>query len=166
MRTCMAMATKGFLLVAVAALAPRAFGAETAYDFVACGNSKITMLEARADLTAFGVELLGIVATSTTKEMENMTQHCLGTMRVVDGKQTGKGMCKWTDPAGNTFVGEWEMNATGEGTWVFLSGTGKFKGIKGGGSFQYLSKARPIVEGTAQSCRRDRGAFTLPTPPA
>jgi hypothetical protein len=166
MRMRVSMAVPRLLLVAVAALAPRAWGAETAYDFVACGNSKITMLEARADLTAFGVELLGIVATSTTKDLENATQHCLGTMRVVEGKQTGRGMCKWTDPGGNTFVGEWEMTATGEGTWTFLSGTGRFKGIKGAGSFQYLSKAKPIVDGTAQSCRRDRGTYSLPTPPA
>lgn len=165
MRPCVSMAVRSFPLLALAALAPLARGAETAYDFVACGNTKITMLEARTDLTAFGVESWGIVATSTTKEMENATQHCLGTIRIVEGKQTGQGMCKWTDPAGNTFIGEWEMNATGQGEWVFLSGTGKFKGIKGGGSFQYVSKAKPIVEGTSQTCRRDRGAYTL-SPPA
>ena len=66
------MAVRSFLLIAVAALAPQAWGAETAYDFVVCGNSKITMLEARADLTAFGVESWAIVATSTTKEMDRL----------------------------------------------------------------------------------------------
>ncbi len=164
MRTSSQTAVKILLLVAAVALAPRAWGAETAYDFVVCGNSKITMLEARPDLTAFGVELWAIVATSTTKEMENATQHCLGTIRVIEGKQTGKGMCKWTDPAGNTFVGEWETSPNGEGSWVFLSGTGRFKGIHGAGHYQYVSKARPIAEGTAQSCRRDWGTYSLPPP--
>lgn len=165
MRTSSSMAVRSLVLVAVAALARQAWAAETAYDFTVCSNAKITMLEARADLTAFGVESWGIVATSTTKDMESATQHCLGTIRIVEGKQVGKGMCKWTDPAGNTFVGEWESTPAGEGTWVFLSGTGRFKGVKGGGQFQYLSKAKPIVEGTSQSCRRDRGTYTLPGSP-
>jgi hypothetical protein len=160
MRAQISTVLKAFLLVAAAGLAPQARGAETTYDFVACTSSKVTMLEARAELTAFGVESLGIVASSTSKEFEGMTQHCLGTMKIVEGKQLGKGMCKWTDPAGNTFVGEWEMTGGGEGTWLFLSGTGKFKGIKGSGHFQYLTKAKPIVEGTSQACRRDKGTFT------
>ena len=48
---------------------------------------------------------------------------------------------------------------------MFLSGTGRFKGIKGAGQFQYLTKAKPIVEGTSQSCRRDRGSYTLASSP-
>lgn len=166
MNACGSFAVRSWLLVAVAALAPRAWGAETAYDFLACGSAKMTMLEARADFVAFGVESFGIVATTTTKEWENATQHCVGTVRIVDGKQTGSGLCKWTDPAGNTFVGEWEMTATGQGTWTFLSGTGKYKGIKGAGTFQYVTKAKPIAEGTSQSCRRDKGSYTLAPPPA
>ena len=114
MRAHLSMAARSVVLVAVAALAPPTWGADTAYDFTVCTNAKITMLEARADLTAFGVETWGIVATSTTKDMENATQHCLGTVRIVEGKQTGKGMCKWTDPNGNTFIGEWESTPGGK----------------------------------------------------
>jgi hypothetical protein len=159
------MAVRSLLPVAVAAFAAQARAGETAYDFVACGSAKLTMLEARADFTAFGLELFGIVSTSATKDLESATQHCLGMMRIQDGKRTGKGMCRWTDAGGNTFVGEWESTGN-EGKWVFLSGTGRFKGVKGGGQFQYLTNAKPVVEGTAQSCRRDWGTYTTPTPPA
>jgi hypothetical protein len=165
MRPSMSMAVRTLLPVAVAAFAAEGRAAETAYDFVACGSAKLTMLEARADFTAFGLELFGIIATSTTKDLESATHHCLGTIRIQDGKRTGKGMCKWTDAAGNTFVGEFESTGN-EGKWVFLSGTGRFKGVKGGGQFQYLTNAKPAVDGTAQSCRRDWGTYTIPAPPA
>ena len=46
---------------------------------------------------------------------------------------------------------------TGRFTW--LAGTGKLKGIQGGGTFKTVFDARPAQEGTGQGCRRDWGKF-------
>jgi hypothetical protein len=160
MRT--AARVRGWTLIAAAVFAPTAWGADVAYDFVACGNQKYTMLEARPDLTAIGTEQWAIVASSTTKDWESATQHCVGYWRVAEGKEASRGVCKWSDPAGNTAVGEFEQTASGEGTWVWLSGTGKYKGIKGGGRWKVVGQGRPIVEGTGQFCSHDWGRYTLP----
>ena len=162
MNTYLLLSVRSLVWLAASVLAPMAWGAETTYDFVACGNQKYTLLEASADITAVGAEQWAIVASSTTKDWENATQHCVGFWRKLEGKEAGKGLCKWSDPAGNTAVGEYEQMASGEGSWVWLTGTGKFKGIKGGGRWKVVSNAKPIVEGTGQFCSHDWGKYTLP----
>lgn len=147
--------------LALAALAPVAWTAEASYDFVACTHSKRTMLEATPEFVVFGSESWGIVASSTTKEWERATTHCIGVVRVMAGKPSAKGICKWLDAAGNTASGEFDMAATGENKFTWLTGTGKLKGITGSGTFQYLSQGE-IQPGTSQNCRRDWGKYTTP----
>ena len=150
------------LSLALAGFAPSLWAAETPYDFVKCATGKITPLEISADLRAAGMENWGITASSTTKDFENATTHCVGFSRVVEGKPAGRGLCKWMDSAGNTAFGEYEVLAPGEGTFVWVTGTGKFKGIKGGGQWKVFSSAKPVAEGTAQWCERYWGKYTLP----
>ena len=109
-----------------------------------------------------GTEGWGIVARSTTKDWESATTRCIGYLRIVGGKQVGKGMCRWVQASGDTAVGEWEMTPGGENIWTWIAGTGKLAGIRGGGTFQWVTQARPVEAGTGQSCRRDWGKYTLP----
>ena len=69
------------------------------------------MLEASPEFVAFGVESWGIVASSTIKEWEGATTHCVGYVRVAAGKPIARGVCKWFDTAGNTASGEFDMPA-------------------------------------------------------
>ena len=39
-------------------------------------------------------------------------------------------------------------------TTIALGGTGKFKGITGSGTVQYMGKMSPIRQGTSQGCRK------------
>lgn len=144
-------------LSALAALA-----ADAAYDFVACTHSRQMVLEANSDVVAFGMEVFGVVASSTTKEWENASTRCVGYLRLMGGKPVGKGVCKWTQVTGDTGVGEFEYPPSGEPTWTWLSGTGKLKGISGGGTFRQVISAKPAEPGTSQGCRRDYGRYTLP----
>ena len=151
--------------LAAAALVAAGLGAQAAeapYDFVACTSSKRTMVEANNEVVAFGVELWGVVASSTTKFWENASTHCVGYLRIVGGKPVGKGVCKWTEAGGDTATGEFEYPVAGAPTWTWLAGTGKLKGIAGGGTFQELFSARPADPATSQGCRRDWGKFSLP----
>lgn len=149
-------------VLALSAFAPMSWAAEAAYDFSVCTHSRTTLIEGSADLVAFGVESWGVVSTSTTKEWENATTRCAGYIRVMAGKQVGKGVCKWILATGDTGTGEWEYPAAGEPSWRWLVGTGKLKGISGGGTFKALTSAKPVEPGTSQGCRRDWGNYTLP----
>ena len=136
---------------------------EVDYDFVVCTHGRNTMLEASQDLVAMGSESWGIVASSTTKEMENATQHCVGYLRVVGGKAVGKGLCKWFLTSGDTAIGEWDMPESGQNSFRWLAGTGGMKGITTVTSnFAWTGRGKPAEPGTAQSCRHDWGRYALP----
>jgi hypothetical protein len=55
-----------------------AWAAEVSYNFVACGHSKQTVLEAGPEFTAVGFENWGLVANGTTKDWESATTKCVG----------------------------------------------------------------------------------------
>lgn len=148
-------------VVTLIALAGGAVAAEAAYDFVACTHGKRTALEVNGDYAAFSTEGWGVVASSTTKDWENASTHCIGYLRVVAGKPTGKGVCKWAQLSGDTAIGEYEFSATAESKWTWLSGTGKLKGISGGGTFKEVFSAKPVDPNTGQGCRRDWGKYTV-----
>lgn len=156
------MALYRVLAIAMISLAQGAMAGEVAYDFVACTHSKRTLLEASSELVALGFESWGVVASSTTKEWENASTHCVGYIRLAAGKPVGKGVCRWFDAAGDTAIGEFEYPPAGEPVWTWLSGTGKLKGITGKGTFKELFTAKTADDGTSQGCRRDWGRYTLP----
>lgn len=148
--------------VALLAAVPAAWAAEFSYDFVACTHSRRIAVESTPDVQAFGFEVWGVVASSTTKEWEGATTHCTGHLRVIGGKPLGKGVCKWMDAAGDSAIGEFEYLAVAPPTWTWLAGTGRLKGISGGGTFQQLISGKPVDPGTSQGCRRDWGKYSLP----
>jgi hypothetical protein len=148
--------------LAAAATAPAAWSAEVAYDVTVCTHGRTAMLESNPDITAFGVESWGIVTRADTPQWEKATTHCVGYTRVVNGKGSGKGVCKWVFANGDTGVGEWEIPPVGEPAWTWLAGTGGMKGVQGGGTFRNVFAGKPVEPGTSQGCRRDWGRYVLP----
>jgi len=148
--------------IATLVLAPAARAAEVTYDLVHCGSMKPTVLEAREGVFVMVMDYYDIVASSTNKDWASATAHCGGHWRVVDGKESSGGVCKWVLPSGDTAVLEWKGTGPGEGSVVFLSGTGKLKGIQGGGPWKIVSNAKPADEGTSQRCVHSWGKYTLP----
>lgn len=150
------------LALAALGAAGSAAAVESAYDFTVCTTTRRIPIEVNADIAAFGFENWGIVASSTTPLWEKAATHCSGYLRVMAGKVVGKGTCKWTEAGGDSAVGEFEYPPNGEPTWTWLAGTGKLKGISGGGTFRELYNAKPADPAVSHSCRRDWGRMTLP----
>ncbi len=69
---------------------------------------------------------------------------------------------KFMDPDGDFVLLEITF-APGEteGNFKFLQGTGKWKGIKGGGKVTTITRGKPITPGTFQQCTRWTGTFEL-----
>jgi hypothetical protein len=60
-------------------------------------------------------------------------------------------------------VADWANSGKpGHGTWNYRYGSGKFKGITGGGTYQSLGQTRPVEAGTYQNCVRVKGTMKLP----
>jgi hypothetical protein len=138
-----------------------ASAADIPYEFTVCTHGKPQMLESSGDFTGYAFEGWGVVSSSTTKEWENASTHCVGYSRWMNGKQVGKGLCKWTQASGDSAVGEFEFTPAGERHWTWLAGMGRLKGITGGGTFQEIFTAKTVDAGTAQGCRRDWGKYTM-----
>jgi hypothetical protein len=151
----------GFLVIGLVACVPTLWAAEKAYEHVWCFSGKVMALESTADITALSVDSLGIVTHSTAKEFENASGHCVGYVRIMAGKSVGKGLCKFLGSEGDSSVLEWDLTGT-ESPWSFLSGTGKFKGIQGGGLWKNVASGKPIAEGTVQNCDKAWGKYKLP----
>ena len=63
----------------------------------------------------------------------------IGIVDLVKGEGTCQGYNQYSFPDGSTMSGKWEGRvgvAGAEGTWTFIKGTGKFKGIQGEGTWK------------------------------
>jgi hypothetical protein len=70
--------------------------------------------------------------------------------------------CLWTDSDGDTFIGTYLDEPGKPGTWAFLGGTGKWKGVTGSGTYQHVSSSKPRPDGTGEGCTTHSGKYTLP----
>lgn len=135
--------------------------AEQPFDVTCCFSGIITVVSASQELTVAGVEVRGIFQSNhENKAFDNMTLHCVGIFRVMDGKSSSTAYCKGMDPDGDIVVQE-HTRVGPEVNWKFLHGTGKWKGIKGGGKGKVITSGKPITSGTTQSCSRVVGTYEL-----
>ena len=130
-------------------------------DCIVCSNMTMTPIVQSEDLTIMGYESKGIVLDNMeSKFWENDTVHGVGFMKIERGKLTGSFINKHMDPNGDFYVLEGSLDGT-EVHWKFTYGTGKFKGITGGGISIRFTKGRPVAPGTSQSCAKVTGTYEL-----
>jgi hypothetical protein len=136
--------------------------AEQAYDITDCGSMTFTTNSATNELTILTFDFKGIArSNSENKVFDNCTVFYVGVARSAPGKTTAYGYSKYMDPDGDFVI----MESTREEdvtTMTFLQGTGKWKGIKGGGKLRRIAAGKPIMPGTSQYCTRHIGTFELP----
>lgn len=139
--------------------------AQQPIDYTDCGSGTFTLMSDAKEFTVLVFDIKGVTRSNhENKVFDNMTYHHVGVNRIVAGKWTVYGYTKYMDSDGDFVI--FEINEAGppmEGTWQFLYGTGKWKGIKGNGRhFHPSTTPRAIVPGTIQSCSRNVGTFELP----
>lgn len=150
-------------VIGMATAPAAAAAAEMEYSGTFCNHSISTMVQAGPDAVALQIEAWGIqTSDSTFKPWANATNHCLGDILILQGKMSGHGVCLWTDADGDTFLGEWTDAPSKPGAWNFLGGTGKWKGVTGSGTYQYVSSSKPRPDGTGEGCTTHSGKLTLP----
>lgn len=134
---------------------------EGTMDMVSCGDGKVTTIIADEALTIIGIEARGInLDNLPTKVWDNMSYQSVGMFKIESGKWTGLIYGKWMDQSGDFIVVD--ISQVGmERDWKFLYGTGKFKGITGGGKGFPSANAKPIVPGTGQNCTKIIGTYAI-----
>ena len=133
-------------------------------EWTQCFSGTITIGAATDELRVLTFDSKGIVMSNLeSKVFDNMTSHCIGATKVIAGQATSVTYSKFLDPDGDFVVLE-TTAAPGEkdSTFNFLVGTGKWKGIKGGGKIKVIARGKPIQPGTFQICYKGTGTFALP----
>ena len=137
--------------------------AETPYDITPCMSGTITILLQSKELTIFSLDLKGIARSNhENKVFDNCTFNFVGVYRIIAGKMTGHGYTKFMDPDGDCFFVQVSQVDGQTNVTKLLHGTGKWKGITGGGELKTITRGKPIMPGTYQSCSRHIGTFELP----
>ena len=151
------------LISALALLPGLALAAETPLDYTVCRAGTVQFLEQSKEATLTSIDIAGVVAASNDKRFENMTSRCIGVGSNMNGKPAGNGFCKYVDPDGDVHVTAYTAasDKPGQGSWRFVHGTGKWAGIKGGGTYKVFTSGKPIVAGTLQNCNRVTGTFAI-----
>ncbi|MCJ7494718.1 MAG: hypothetical protein MUP68_10840 [Deltaproteobacteria bacterium] len=135
--------------------------AQQPMDMMSCGDATITTIVSTQELTIMGYEGKGInLDNLASKAFDNWTYHSVGVFKIDGGKMTGTLYAKYMDPSGYFLVVEISQ-AGMERDWKFLYGTGKWKGVTGGGKAIPFTKGRPISPGTLQGCTKITGTFEL-----
>ena len=129
-------------------------------DIMSCASSAVNVIASGEGFTLLAMEGKGInLDNYGNKVFDNMTYHSAALFKVENGQYSGTILFKYVDPSGDFFVGETMVGK--EWNWKFLHGTGKWKGISGGGKVMPITKAKPIAPGTSQACYKITGTYEL-----
>jgi hypothetical protein len=138
--------------------------AEQVYDITPCVAATVNLLVQSPEITISAVDAKGIIrSNSESKIFNNCTVHVQGVQVIEGTKRSSYSHMKYLDPDGDYVIFRFILNP-GEttATTTILAGTGKWKGITGGGKVTTITQGRPVAEGTFQFCNDHKGKFTLP----
>lgn len=144
--------------------------AQHSVDFTDYFYATVTYLSTSQELTIFQSDVKGVVRDNLeNKKFDNLTSHCLRSARILGGKISGITYSKFTDSDGDYFITETISenvpSTVPEANWKFIQGTGKWRGITGGGVAKFIFIARgkqQINPTTFQGNLRMTGTFELP----
>jgi len=137
--------------------------AEQSYDVDSCVSMDISPLVRSEEITIFSFDSKGIVrSNSENKVFDNCTVHLKGVAVLEGKKQTVYAYMKYLDPDGDYVIYLYTQNPGEKAATTILAGTGKYKGITGGGKAVRIAVGKPLTEGTMQFCNNHKGTFTMP----
>lgn len=98
--------------------------------------------------------------------LNNCSFRFMGALQIVKGVyDNDSGLVVFTTSEGDqafaTYEATGRIGANGKGVYKYIGGTGKLKGLQGGGEFTRIS-LRPSAEGTLQGYNKVKGHWELP----
>ena len=139
-------------------------GAEQVYDVDACVSADLSPLVHSQEITILAWNAKGIMRSNNEdKVFDNFTVQAQGVTAIEGKNRTIYGYMKYLDPDGDFVIFRYTLNpGEKESSTTLMFGTGKWKGIAGGGKAKQIARGKPVAEGTIQYCNNHKGTFTLP----
>ena len=127
-----------------------------------CWGGKSTTIVHSKDYVAAGLHMTGTSRSNVDGgAFDQMSLECVGVFRSEKGAPTADAVCEYLDKDGDKLLGYAERTGVAGGKWRFVSGTGKYAGISGGGEYEYLGRFPRIRDGHVQGCNRAAGNYEL-----
>lgn len=151
-------------ILGMVAFSPEVQAGSQELDYTGCRNAEFTLLSQSDEMTVLGIDLKGVDRSNhENKLFDGFSHRCNGVYMIRGDETAGNGFCKYLAPDGDYTLLQWRNTGKrGTGTWEFLEGSGKFKGVKGGGDYETVMRAKPITPGSLQFCIRVTGTLELP----
>jgi hypothetical protein len=139
--------------------------AQQAFEHTTCRSGTVTVIAQAEKMIVWSLDHRGVnVSSDTARLFDGFTQRCTGVVANIEGKASGNGWCRNVDPkTGDWTLVDWTASdKPGSGTYTFRYGTGKWKGVTGGGTYESLGQTKPADAGTYQNCVRIKGTLSVP----
>jgi hypothetical protein len=157
--------TKKLAIAAALACLPATALAQQDYEYTICRAGTVSVLAQGEKVIVWQLDHRGVaVADNPGNPFHGFTQRCVGTVASVEGQADARGWCRSVDPQ----TGDWTLvdwtggGKPGHGTWSYRHGTGKWKGVSGGGTYEPIGPTKPVEPGTYQNCVRIKGKVRMP----
>ena len=136
-----------------------------------CHSADRTDIEWSKEIKLSTFDSKGLIVGQIEKSSFHvMNSRCNGTFRIQSGLKpdlmVSNGYCKYRDKDGDAVYLEWSRTQDrSQQPWSFIHGTGKWKGITGGGDWNTRKsgiRSKPQVEEGFQNCVHVTGTYELP----
>jgi len=155
------MKKRTIILAAGLALPLGALAQSIPYDLKLCSTSEATVIDRAGDTTILATHGRGISDSNTPGgAFDRQTYECRGVMDASKAAVEFTGRCTFVDMDGHKALGTYAGNPTGW-TWKFLSGTGKYEGIEGGGTTKPIKQYPRLSPAVGGSCVHAVGTYTI-----
>jgi len=139
--------------------------AQQSHEYMTCRAGTVSVLAQADKMIVWTLDHHGVSTSDDPKSpFHGFTQRCVGVVGNIEGAAAANGWCKNVDPStGDWTVVDWTGSGKpGHGTWSFRYGSGKWKGVTGGGTYEPIGPTKPVTPGTYQNCVRIKGTMKLP----
>jgi len=131
------------------------------YDLKLCNTSEATIIDSAGGTTILATHGRGLSDSMTPGgAFDNQTYECRSVANASKAGVEFAGRCTFVDMDGHKALGAFLGNPKGW-TWTFLSGTGKYEGIEGGGTTKPLKQYPRLSPAVNAACAHATGTYTI-----
>ena len=150
-------------IIAGLAFCTQAIAAEGKYDMTSCFVGQAHVIQQGECIRAGSYDVVGMMPGQEGTPYRNLSGRCVGQFTIINGERSETGSCQYWDAAGDKIFGVYARKgdqATAEGTWHVVQGTGKFEGMTSEGKTIPIAKFPPVPN-VASSCAHEWGTYSV-----
>jgi hypothetical protein len=149
------------IAAALACLPAAALAQQSTYDLKLCSTSEATVIDNADGTTILASHIRGLSDSMTPGgAFDNQTYECRSVVNASKTSVEFTGRCTFVDADGHKALGAFSGTPK-VWTWKFLSGTGKYAGIEGGGTTKPLKQYPRLSPAVGGACAHATGTYTI-----